>query len=164
MWGSSRYDDDMCQLDDDELMAGTSMKLNSTLATNDVNKVTNSHISFFWMRFISVFDANQIFFTVLLEQSFNPMMEPDDDWPCQFDGSTEVGTNATNLFPDQDSEMNPEIPAALGNEDDGFTFPNGVSGMEEEEEVTEVKIRAFLVEKVQFVPNFGLVSVRTGRI
>ncbi|GKE10588.1 mitogen-activated protein kinase kinase kinase NPK1, partial [Tanacetum coccineum] len=26
MWGSSRYDEDMCQMDDDDLMAGTSMK------------------------------------------------------------------------------------------------------------------------------------------
>ncbi|PWA63503.1 mitogen-activated protein kinase kinase kinase NPK1 [Artemisia annua] len=128
MWGSSRYDDDMCQMDDDDLMAGTSMKLDSTLVSNDVNK------------------------------SFNPMMEPDDDWPCQFDGSPELdksacqfdaspelGKSATNLFPDQVSEMTTESP--LDNGDNGFTFPNGASGMDEEEEVTEIKIRAFLDEK-----------------
>nr|GEV36886.1 mitogen-activated protein kinase kinase [Tanacetum cinerariifolium] len=128
MWGSSRYDDDMCQMDDDDLMAGTSMKLDSTVISNDVNK------------------------------SFNPMMEPDDDWPCQFDGSPELGKSAcqfdaspelgqsvTNLFPDQVSEMTTESP--LDNGDNGFTFPNGASGMDEEEEVTEIKIRAFLDEK-----------------
>ncbi|GJR43184.1 mitogen-activated protein kinase kinase kinase NPK1 [Tanacetum coccineum] len=93
MWGSSRYDEDMCQMDDDDLMAGTSMKLDSTLISNDVNK------------------------------SFNPMMEPDDDWPCQFDGgpdlgksacqfdaSPELGKSATNLFPCQVSEMTTESP------------------------------------------------------
>ena len=47
MWGSSRYDDDMCQMDDDDLMAGTSIKLGSTLVSNDVNKVTKVHRSFF---------------------------------------------------------------------------------------------------------------------
>ncbi|KAI3803278.1 hypothetical protein L1987_31428 [Smallanthus sonchifolius] len=122
MWGTSRYDDDICQMDDDDdLMAGKSMKLDSTLLTNDVNK------------------------------SYNPMMEPDDDWPRQFDGSPEMGSNAAaNLFPDQVSEITADIPGELGNRDDnGFTFPNGVSGMEEEEEeeVTEIKIRAFLDEK-----------------
>ncbi|KAJ0523374.1 putative mitogen-activated protein kinase kinase kinase STE-STE11 family [Helianthus annuus] len=119
MWGASRYDDDMCQMDDDDLMAGKSMKLDSTSITNDVNK------------------------------SYNPMMEPDDDWPCQFDGSPEVGSNAAaNLFPDQVSEITEVTPVELDNGDnDGFTFPNGASGMEEDEEVTEVKIRAFLVEK-----------------
>ncbi|KAI3711916.1 hypothetical protein L1987_70465 [Smallanthus sonchifolius] len=114
MWGSNRYDDDMCQLDDDDLMAGTSMKRDSTVLSNNVNK------------------------------SFNPMNEPDDDWSCQFDGSPEVGTNAANLFSDQVSEITTEIPGELGNGDDGFTFPAGTSGVEE---VTEIKIRAFLDEK-----------------
>ncbi|KAK9061986.1 hypothetical protein SSX86_019170 [Deinandra increscens subsp. villosa] len=127
MWGSSRYNDDMCQLDDDDLMAGKSMKLDSALLANDVNK------------------------------SYNPMMEPDDDWPCQFDGSPEVGPNAAaNLFPDQGSEITVEIPGEVGNGDDnGFTFPNGASVMEEEDELTEIKIRAFLDEKVKFVYQFG---------
>ncbi|XP_076883970.1 mitogen-activated protein kinase kinase kinase NPK1-like [Bidens hawaiensis] len=117
MWGSSRYDDDMCQMDDDDdLIAGKSMKFDSTSLTNDINK------------------------------SYNPMMEPDDDWHCQFDGSPEVGSNAaTNLFPDPVSEITAETPIELDN--DGFTFPNGASGIEEDEEVTEEKIRAFIDEK-----------------
>ncbi|XP_076919496.1 mitogen-activated protein kinase kinase kinase NPK1-like [Bidens hawaiensis] len=116
MLGSSRYDDDMCQMDDDDLMAGKSMKLDSTSLANDINK------------------------------SYNPMMEPDDDWHCQFDGSPEVGPDtAVNLFPDKVSEITAEAPVELDN--DGFTFPNGASGIEEDEEVTEEKIRAFIDEK-----------------
>nr|XP_043625031.1 mitogen-activated protein kinase kinase kinase NPK1-like [Erigeron canadensis] len=115
-WGSNRYDDDMCQMDDD-FMGCTSMKLDPGLLSNDVNK------------------------------SFNPMMEPDDDWPCQFDGSPELVNSAANLFPDQGSEMNAESLGARGNESYGFTFPNGTPGVEEEEELTEIKIRAFLDEK-----------------
>ncbi|KAL4590281.1 hypothetical protein LXL04_003208 [Taraxacum kok-saghyz] len=109
MWGSSRYDDDICQMDDDDLMAGTdtcttSMKIDF----NDANK------------------------------SFNPMMEPDDDVVCQFDASPDVATNASaNLFPDEVCEM-----SADG--DNGFSFPSGV---EEEDEVTETKIIAFINEK-----------------
>ncbi|KAL7598090.1 hypothetical protein Lser_V15G23347 [Lactuca serriola] len=104
-WGSSRYDDDMCQMDDDDLMAGnTSMKFEF----NDANK------------------------------SFNPMMEPDDDVACQFDASPDLGKNvAANLFPDEVCEM-------TADGDNGFTFPSGV---EEEEEVTETKIIAFINEK-----------------
>ncbi|XP_024980353.1 mitogen-activated protein kinase kinase kinase NPK1 [Cynara cardunculus var. scolymus] len=117
MWGSNRYNDDMCQMDDDDLMASTSMKFDSTLPSLDVNK------------------------------SFNPMIEPDDDWSCQFDGSPELSKNAANLRPDQFSETTAETHGALGNEDNGFTFPSGASGMEEEEELTETKIIAFLDEK-----------------
>ncbi|XP_023735065.1 mitogen-activated protein kinase kinase kinase NPK1 [Lactuca sativa] len=104
-WGSSRYDDDMCQMDDDDLMVGnTSMKFEF----NDANK------------------------------SFNPMMEPDDDVACQFDASPYLGKNvAANLFPDEVCEM-------TADGDNGFTFPSGV---EEEEEVTETKIIAFINEK-----------------
>ncbi|CAI9285286.1 unnamed protein product [Lactuca saligna] len=104
-WGSSRYDDDMCQMDDDDLMAGnTSMKFEF----NDANK------------------------------SFNPMMEPDDDVACQFDASPELGKSvAANLFSDEVCEM-------TADGDNGFTFPLGV---EEEEEVTETKIIAFINEK-----------------
>ncbi|XP_071716409.1 mitogen-activated protein kinase kinase kinase NPK1 [Rutidosis leptorrhynchoides] len=117
MWGSSRYDDDMCQMDDNDLMADSSMNVDSSLLSDAPNK------------------------------SFNPMMEPDDDWTCQFDASPEVVKSETKLFPDQVSEMASECAGAFGNADNGFTFPNGVSGVEEDEELTEIKIRAFLDEK-----------------
>lgn len=37
MWGASRYDDDMCQMDDD-LIAGTGTGTSMNLDFNDVNK------------------------------------------------------------------------------------------------------------------------------
>ncbi|XP_076932452.1 mitogen-activated protein kinase kinase kinase NPK1-like [Bidens hawaiensis] len=115
LWGSNRYDDDdMCQMDDDDLMAGTSMKLDSTLLSSNINK------------------------------SFNPMNEPDDDWSYRFDGSPEMGTN---LFSDQVSGITTEVPGELSNGDNGFSFSNGTPGVEEDDEVTEIKIRAFLDEK-----------------
>lgn len=83
-------------------------------------------------------------------QSFNPMMEPDDDVACQFDASPYLGKNvAANLFPDEVCEM-------TADGDNGFTFPSGV---EEEEEVTETKIIAFINEKVDFVSKFVFFSI-----
>ncbi|CAA7397833.1 unnamed protein product [Spirodela intermedia] len=63
------------------------------------------------------------------QQSFNPMCEPfDDEWPCKFDKTPEE---------------------RRGGESDGgggFTFPCGAA-CEDDDEVTETKIRAFLDEK-----------------
>ncbi|XP_071728778.1 mitogen-activated protein kinase kinase kinase NPK1-like [Rutidosis leptorrhynchoides] len=119
-----------CQMDDNDLMADSSMKLDSSLLCDAPNK------------------------------SFNPMMEPDDDWTCQFDASPEVVKSETNLFLDQVSEMASECAGAFGNADNGFTFPNGVSRVEEDEELTEIKIRAFLDEKVQFFSFLGFFSYK----
>ncbi|XP_078439481.1 mitogen-activated protein kinase kinase kinase NPK1-like [Wolffia australiana] len=59
-------------------------------------------------------------------KSFNPMSEPlDEDWPCKFDASPEKIRES-----------------GLG----CFSFPSGPP-CEDDEEVTEIKIRAFLVEK-----------------
>ncbi|KAA8527568.1 hypothetical protein F0562_034717 [Nyssa sinensis] len=81
--GSLWGDDDLCRMDDnDDLMVGASVKFNSSLLSADFNK------------------------------SFNPMSEPNDDWPCKFDDSPEL--------------------ERTGDDDD---------------EVTETKIRAFLDEK-----------------
>ena len=55
-------------------------------------------------------------------QSFNPMSEPmDDEWPCKFDASIEAKHE--------------------------FAFPCGMA-CEDDDEDTEMKIRAFLDEKV----------------
>ncbi|MQL78214.1 hypothetical protein Taro_010634 [Colocasia esculenta] len=63
--------------------------------------------------------------SIATRQSFNPMSEPlDDDWPRKFDTS-----------PDQRRL-----------ESDDFTFPCGPT-CEDDDEVTETKIRAFLDEK-----------------
>ncbi|CAK9173651.1 unnamed protein product [Ilex paraguariensis] len=125
IWTSSNYDDDMCQIDDkDDLMLDESMKLNSALLSTDFNK------------------------------SFNPMSEPNDDWPCKFDESPELEKSKMklekskmNLFHCQILKKPGESPAATGTGDNDFTFPCGPLAAEDDDEVTESKIRAFLDEK-----------------
>ncbi|CAL5347095.1 unnamed protein product [Camellia sinensis] len=59
-WGSGNCDDDMCQIDDeDDLVIGASAKFDFALLFDDFNK------------------------------SFNPMSEPDDNWPCKSDDTLE---------------------------------------------------------------------------
>ncbi|CAL5416433.1 unnamed protein product [Camellia sinensis] len=59
-WGSCNCDDDMCKIDDkDDLVIGASTKFDYALLSDDFNK------------------------------SFNPMSEPDDNWPCKSDDTTE---------------------------------------------------------------------------
>ncbi|KAA8548602.1 hypothetical protein F0562_000286 [Nyssa sinensis] len=111
LWGLRNYDDDMCQIDDkDDLVVDASMKLNSTSPYDDFNK------------------------------SFNPMSEPNDDWPCKFDESLEMERSRLNLFSGQ------TINKAAESHND-FTFPSGPSEVEDDDEATESKIRAFLNEK-----------------
>lgn len=71
------------------------------------------------------------------------MCEPNDDWPCKFDVSPEVGRSNIDLFPREDCGT---AEASCNGETD-FTFPNEASA-DDDEEVTESKIRAFLDEKV----------------
>ncbi|KAF7151195.1 hypothetical protein RHSIM_Rhsim02G0021400 [Rhododendron simsii] len=119
IWGSSCCDVDMCQIDDkDDLVVGASMKFDSGLLSDDINK------------------------------SFNPMAEPDDDWPCKFDVSPELEKSRMNLFPGHTINEAVEVSGASSNGDIDFTFPSGPSVAEDDDEVTESKIRAFLHEKV----------------
>ncbi|KAG5560110.1 hypothetical protein RHGRI_003410 [Rhododendron griersonianum] len=119
IWGSSCCDDDMCQIDDkDDLVVGASMKFDSALLSDDINK------------------------------SFNPMAEPDDDWPCKFDASPELEKSRMNLFSGHTINEAVEVSGASSNGDIDFTFPSGPSVAEDDDEVTESKIRAFLHEKV----------------
>ncbi|KAL0388635.1 UNVERIFIED_CONTAM: Mitogen-activated protein kinase kinase kinase NPK1 [Sesamum radiatum] len=117
LWQPVNFDDDMCRLDDnDDLVLGAPTKFKHTLVSNDCN------------------------------QSFNPMSEPNDDWPCQFDGSPELTKSGTEFLSSQIVEPG-NRSLGSGEVDYGFTFPTGQSGPEDDEEVTESKIRAFLVEK-----------------
>ncbi|XP_011090761.1 mitogen-activated protein kinase kinase kinase NPK1 [Sesamum indicum] len=117
LWQPVIFDDDMCRLDDnDDLVLGAPTKFKHTLVSNDCN------------------------------QSFNPMSEPNDDWPCQFDGSPELTKSGTEFLSSQIVEPG-NRSSGSGEVDYGFTFPTGQSGPEDDEEVTESKIRAFLVEK-----------------
>ncbi|KAH9689223.1 mitogen-activated protein kinase kinase kinase 2 [Citrus sinensis] len=115
-WVTSNSNDDMCQLDQEDFVAGD-RKLSSILAPND------------------------------LEKSRNPMCEPSDDWRWKFDGSPEPEKN--ELKPDSDESL--KVPAsrinASGEEDNGFSFPRGTPLSEDDDELTESKIKAFLDAK-----------------
>uniref|UniRef100_A0A161ZMJ9 mitogen-activated protein kinase kinase kinase n=1 Tax=Daucus carota subsp. sativus TaxID=79200 RepID=A0A161ZMJ9_DAUCS len=116
-WGSSNYDDDMCQLDDEEdFFSDALIKRSSTSLSADVNK------------------------------SFNPMSEPNDDWQCKFDDSPVLEKNATNILPSETTNKHSVRFGSYGNGDD-FTFPSGTLTTDDEDEVTESKIIAFLDEK-----------------
>lgn len=82
-----------------------------------------------------------------LEKSCNPMCEPSDDWRWKFDGSPEPEKN--ELKPDSDESL--KVPAsrinASGEEDNGFSFPRGTPLSEDDDELTESKIKAFLDAK-----------------
>ncbi|XP_059652446.1 mitogen-activated protein kinase kinase kinase NPK1 [Cornus florida] len=118
VWGTNYADDDMCQIDDkDDFMAGGEVNISSVLMPDDFNK------------------------------SFNPMCEPADDWRCNNDGSAEPGTRGISTDTDQPvhrSAGSPEI-SGVGGKD--FSFHCGRSLSEEDDELTESRIRAFLDEK-----------------
>ncbi|KAE8076995.1 hypothetical protein FH972_015606 [Carpinus fangiana] len=117
-WGASNHDDDMCQIDyDDELLVDASIKLKSILSSDDVNK------------------------------SFNPMCEPTDDWPCKFDERIELERSGVDLSPSATIHKAASSPGVSNKGENDFTFPCGLMGAEDDDEVTESKIRAFLDEK-----------------
>lgn len=68
------------------------------------------------------------------------MCEPFDEWPQKFDSSAEERRNWNDL---DDSRIS--LPCSRGKND--FTF-HSESVPEDDDEVTESKIRAFLDEKV----------------
>ncbi|KAF8392436.1 hypothetical protein HHK36_022778 [Tetracentron sinense] len=77
-------------------------------------------------------------------KSFNPMCEPSDDWPCKFDESPEPEQSGMHLA--SGKAINRGSPGSItGNND--FTFPCGPPVSEDDDEVTDSKIRAFLDEK-----------------
>ncbi|KAJ0093874.1 hypothetical protein Patl1_25423 [Pistacia atlantica] len=117
-WGANNCDDDMCLIDDkDDFGVRESVKFNSTFESADLTK------------------------------SFNPMCEPTDDWPSKFDESPKVDRYGLNLSSGE------AICGAVGTagvsvkEENDFSFPCGASAPEDDDEVTESKIRAFLDEK-----------------
>ncbi|XP_047337916.1 mitogen-activated protein kinase kinase kinase NPK1 [Impatiens glandulifera] len=112
IWKSSNRDDDMCRIDDDDLLLpGASSNFSSALISEDCN------------------------------MSFNPILEPNDDFPSEFDGSPELGKSRMDLLASQTYNNSP------GTHD--FTFPNGSLVTEDDDdEVTESKIKDFLDAKV----------------
>ncbi|CAL5413236.1 unnamed protein product [Camellia sinensis] len=124
-WRSGNCDDDMCRIDDeDEFVIGASAKFDSALLSDDFNK------------------------------SFNPMSEPDDNWACKSDDTPELESRV-NLLSGQTANKATNIPRASGKGNNDFTFPCGPSVAEDDDddnEVIESKIRAFLDEKVLSLP------------
>lgn len=73
-------------------------------------------------------------------KSFNPMCEP-EDWSCKFDDAPEVGSSKAMLSTDDH-----DTPEASCNAETEFSFPSEQLA-DDDDEVTESKIRAFLDEK-----------------
>lgn len=80
------------------------------------------------------------------------MCEPTDDWPYKFDKSLEldgIGMNSSLVQTVQMADCSPGVPG----KENQFEFFSGPSAAEDDDEVTELKIRAFLDEKVPlFLP------------
>lgn len=118
LWGANSCDDDMCQIDDkDDFIVHQSVKFGSAILSDHLNK------------------------------SFNPMCEPTDDWPCKFDESPELTKSGANLSSHQTVSKPAGSPRASNERENDFTFPCGPLVGDDDDEVTESKIRAFLDEK-----------------
>lgn len=118
LWGANSCDDDMCQIDDkDDFIVHQSVKFGSAILSDHLNK------------------------------SFNPMCEPTDDWPCKFDESPELTKSGANLSSHQTISKPAGSPRASNERENDFTFPCGPLAGDDDDEVTESKIRAFLDEK-----------------
>ncbi|XP_058112174.1 mitogen-activated protein kinase kinase kinase NPK1 [Magnolia sinica] len=77
-------------------------------------------------------------------KSFNPMSEPLDDWSCKFDESPEQRVNFEDFGGSVKGAADNSGASGKGMND--FTFPCGPAS-EDDDEVTECKIKAFLDEK-----------------
>lgn len=75
------------------------------------------------------------------------MCEPTEDWSCKLDGSSEPRRSGVNMSLGETVEA-ASSPQMSGKAENDFSFPCGPSAVDDEEEVTESKIRAFLDEKV----------------
>ncbi|CAI9102230.1 OLC1v1000469C1 [Oldenlandia corymbosa var. corymbosa] len=78
-------------------------------------------------------------------KSFNPMSEPCDDWRSQLDASP--GGERSDTKVDLESEVDGSPLPGVSNKD--FSSSSPPSLFEDDDEVTESKIQAFLNEKVQ---------------
>ncbi|XVF63187.1 hypothetical protein PTKIN_Ptkin09bG0067900 [Pterospermum kingtungense] len=116
-WRASSNDDDMCQIDDQD-----DLELGASVKFNSV---------------LASADLNK---------SFNPMSEPTEDWPCKFDRSSELSRSGVNLHVGETVEAS-GTPEMSGKEENDFSFSYGPPAGDDDDEVTESKIRAFLDEK-----------------
>ncbi|KAH0994816.1 hypothetical protein GBA52_018680 [Prunus armeniaca] len=80
-------------------------------------------------------------------KSFNPMCEPTDELGCKFGGSSETEQNGMNLVTNHQMDFPASRSGTIGEGEKDFLFPCGTSLAEEDDELTELKITAFLDEK-----------------
>ncbi|OIW17500.1 hypothetical protein TanjilG_22612 [Lupinus angustifolius] len=78
-------------------------------------------------------------------ESFNPMSDPSDDWGCKFDASPELEHREVGF--DIDESYMPCGQSGANEGQNDSSFPSVPSLTEEEEELTESKIKDFLAEK-----------------
>lgn len=77
------------------------------------------------------------------------MCQPTDDWLCKYDQSPEPDNEYRRIDVDADQPVGNTTSPGTSEQEADFTFPCGPSASEEEDEVlTEQKIKAFLEEKV----------------
>ncbi|XP_052193593.1 mitogen-activated protein kinase kinase kinase NPK1-like [Diospyros lotus] len=120
---TNNSEDGTCQIDEnDGFMSGREVKLNSVLMPDN------------------------------FDESFNPMSEPFDDWRCKNDKSTGQDEDGLNLdksigqsYQSVVKLTGNSVPSGKGSSD--FSFHCGPSLSEDDDEVTESKIRAFLDDK-----------------
>ncbi|KAJ4745879.1 Mitogen-activated protein kinase kinase kinase NPK1 [Rhynchospora pubera] len=85
----------------------------------------------------------------VIGSSFNPMSEPLEEWPCKFDISPEQRTLSSQHLVDITADHDDITRSTLKVDCSGtneFSFPSDAA-CEDDDEVTEFKIRAFLDEK-----------------
>ncbi|XP_031736988.1 mitogen-activated protein kinase kinase kinase NPK1 isoform X3 [Cucumis sativus] len=76
-------------------------------------------------------------------KSYNPICEPSDDEDCKFDRSPVVDRGSSL----HEEALAPGSCSGAFDEEQNFSFPSGRSLSEDEDELTESKIKAFLDEK-----------------
>ncbi|GFZ02955.1 NPK1-related protein kinase 2 [Actinidia rufa] len=118
VWGANNSEDDMCQIDDkDEFVVGREEKSSSGLTPNNLN------------------------------ESFNPMCEPSDDWRFKEGKSLGLEVGRTNLIKDQPADRPAGSFQQSGKGDNILSIQCTSSLSEDDDEATESKIKAFLDEK-----------------
>lgn len=80
------------------------------------------------------------------------MCEPTDDWSCKLDEVPEMERSVMNTS----SDLALQNGTVSGKAENEFSFPCGSLAAEDDDEVTESKIRAFLDEKVPILVIFVL--------
>ncbi|CAM8993274.1 unnamed protein product [Rhodiola kirilowii] len=138
VWGTSSCDDDdMCMIDKDDFVGGASEKLNFSSISGDCYKSFNPVSEPNDGEAISDFAS----ISGDINKSFNPTSQPSDEWPYKFDQSLGLHDSGRNISPAFNS------PGTPGTGEGAIEFPCGQSTPDDDDEVTETKIKAFLDEK-----------------